>query len=140
MTLTSIRAKMPDAFVMLLVVAVLTGCVALGAPRPVDVSLDRTELTVRLSDNTRCTGPVTAVRGASGQVLVSGSGPLQNCSAPLNYRVAADTDISFLRLAFEEVFGSVGLGDVLEPTAEVVITAPDGRRWTFVSPPELVDE
>jgi hypothetical protein len=46
----------------------------------VEVSLDRSEVTVRLSDMSRCTGPVQAVRGANGQVLVSGAGPLQNCS------------------------------------------------------------
>jgi hypothetical protein len=93
----------------MLAVVTLTGCVGFGEPRPVEVSLDRTDLTVRLSDNSRCTGPVEAVRGTNGQVLVSGAGPLQNCATPLNYRVTADPGLNPLRLVFEEVFGAIGL-------------------------------
>jgi hypothetical protein len=134
MAIRRLRDKLPDAFVMLAVVT-LTGCVAFGTPNPVEVSLDRSEVTVRLSDNSRCTGPVQSTRGANGQVLVSGAGPLQNCPTPLNYRVTADAGLNPLRLVFEEVFGAIGLGDAIAPAAEVEITAPDGRVWVFASPP-----
>jgi hypothetical protein len=134
MAIRRLRDKLPDAFVMLAVVT-LTGCVMIGEPRPVEVSLDRSDVTVRLSDNSRCTGPVQSVRGANGQVLVSGAGPLQNCSTPLSYRVTADAGLNPLRLVFEEVFGAIGLGNAIAPAAEVEITAPDGRTWVFASPP-----
>jgi hypothetical protein len=133
-----LRDKLPDAVVMLAVVT-LTGCVGFGEPRPVEVSLDRTDLTVRLSDMSRCTGPVEAVRGTNGQVLVSGAGPLQNCATPLNYRVTADPGLNPLRLVFEEVFGAIGLGNAIAPAAEVELTAPDGRRWVFASPRASTD-
>ena len=134
-TLIRLREKMPDAVLMLAIVA-LTGCVMTTSPRPVEVSLDRSAVTVRLSDNSRCTGPVAATRGANGQVLVSGSGTLANCPVALGYRVTADAGFDPLRFAFEEVFGAIGLGDAIAPAASVEITAPDGRRWTFASPAE----
>ena len=139
MAMRRLRDKLPDAVIMLAVVTV-TGCVAIGQPRPVEVSLDRTELSVRLSDNTRCTGPVAATRGATGQVLVAGAGELGDCPVPLAYRVTADAGLNPLRLVFEEVFGAIGLGDAIAPAAEVEITAPDGRRWLFASPPEREDD
>jgi hypothetical protein len=135
LSLSRFRDKLPDAVLMLAVVA-LTSCVMAAPPRPVEVSLDRSALTVRLSDNSRCTGPVAATRGANGQVLVSGSGTLANCPVPLGYRVTADAGFNPLRLVFEEVFGAIGFGDAIAPAAEVEITAPDGRRWTFASPAE----
>ncbi len=138
MAIRRLREKLPDAVVMLAVVT-LTGCVSFGEPRPVEVSLDRSEVTVRLSDNSRCTGPVQSARGANGQVLVSGSGLLQNCPTPLNYRVTADAGFNPLRLAFEEVFGAIGLGDAIAPAAEVELTAPDGSRWVFASPADRED-
>jgi hypothetical protein len=82
---------------------------------------------------------VQSVRGANGQVLVSGAGPLQNCSTPLSYRVTADAGLNPLRLVFEEVFGAIGLGNAIAPAAEVEITAPDGRTWVFASPPGGAD-
>jgi hypothetical protein len=100
-----LRDKLPDAVVMLGVVT-LTGCVGFAEPRPVEVSLDRSEVTVRLSDMSRCTGPVAATRGANGQVLVSGAGALRDCPVPLSYRVTADAGLNPLRLVFEEVFGA----------------------------------
>jgi hypothetical protein len=139
MVLRRLREKLPDTVLMMAVVTV-TGCVGLGEPRPVDVALDRTELTVRLSDMSRCTGPVQATRGANGQVLVSGGGTLQDCPVRLSYRVTADAGLNPLRLVFEEVFGTIGLGDAIAPAAEVELTAPDGRRWVFASPPGQSDD
>lgn len=135
MILARLREKLPDAVLMLAVVA-LTGCTMAGGPRPVEVSLDRSEVTVRLSDRSVCTGPVAATRGANGQVLVSGSGVLQGCNAALGYRVTADAGFNPLRLVFEQVFGAIGLSDAIAPAAEVEITAPDGRTWVFASPAE----
>jgi hypothetical protein len=118
----------------------LTGCVGFGEPRPVEVSLDRSEVTVRLSDMSRCTGPVQATRGANGQVLVSGAGALQDCPVPLSYRVTADAGLNPLRLVFEEVFGAIGLGDAIAPAAEVEITAPDGRAGSSPRRPPGPDD
>jgi hypothetical protein len=125
-----LRDKLPDAVLMLGVVT-LTGCVGFAEPRPVEVSLDRSEVTVRLSDMSRCTGPVAATRGANGQVLVSGAGALRDCPVPLSYRVTADAGLNPLRLVFEEIFGAA-----IAPAADVEVTAPDGRSWSFASPPE----
>jgi hypothetical protein len=54
-----------------------------------------------------------------------------DCPVPLSYRVTADAGLNPLRLVFEEVFGAA-----IAPAAEVEITAPDGRSWSFASPPE----
>jgi hypothetical protein len=115
-------------------------CDAFGPPRPVEVSLDRQAVTVRLSDNSRCTGPVRATRAANGQTLVSGAGRLDDCPVPLSYRVTADAGLNPLRLVFEEVFGALGLGNAIAPAAEVEITGADGRSWLFASPPERADD
>jgi hypothetical protein len=87
----------------------------------------------------RCTGPVGghARRQRPGPRL--GCGPLGIAPTPLNYRVTADAGLNPLRLVFEEVFGAIGLGDAIAPAAEVEITAPDGRRWVFASPPNATD-
>jgi hypothetical protein len=92
----------------------------------VEVSLDRSDVTVRLSDMSRCTGPVRQVRGANGQVLVSGAGALQNCSTPLSYRVTADAGLNPLRLVFEEVFGAIGLGNAIAPPRRSRSRRPTG--------------
>jgi hypothetical protein len=96
-----LRDKLPDAVLMLAVVT-LTGCVAFGPPRPVEVSLDRSEVTVRLVRHEPLHGPGAATRGANGQVLVSGAGALRDCPVPLSYRVTADAGLNPLRLVFEE--------------------------------------
>jgi hypothetical protein len=128
-----IRERIPDAFVMLGVVAVLTGC-ALSAPSPVAVSLDRSALEVRLANGETCTGPVSVVPTPQGRTTVSGSGPLTGCSATLGYTVTGETGSNPVRIVLEEVFAALGLPDAIAPRAEVEITAPDGRRWTFASP------
>jgi hypothetical protein len=128
-----IRERIPDAFVMLAVVAVLTGC-AVSAPSPVAVSLDRSALEVRLSNGETCTGPVALVPTPQGRTTVSGSGTLQGCSAALGYTVTGETASNPIRIVLEEVFAAIGLPDAIAPRAEVEITAPDGRRWTFASP------
>jgi hypothetical protein len=130
-----LRAKFPDAFVLALVVAVLTGCVAQEPPRPVEVSLDRSALSVRLSNGEVCTGPVGLVPTPQGRTTVSGAGMLQGCGAALAYSVRGETGSNPLRIVLEEVFTALGLPDALAPVASVEITAPDGRRWTFASPP-----
>jgi hypothetical protein len=69
---------------------------------------------------------VQSVRGANGQVLVSGAGPLQNCSTPLSYRVTADAGLNPLRLVFEEVFGAIGLGNAIAPARRSRSRRPTG--------------
>lgn len=128
-----LREKMSDALLLLAVVALLTGC-ATQAPRPVAVSLDRQALDVRLADGRTCTGPVDAVP-LGRTVTVSGAGALQGCGADLTYRVTGETGTNPVRLALEEVFTAIGLPDAIAPRAGVEIAAPDGRSWTFASPP-----
>jgi hypothetical protein len=129
-----LRDKVPDIVVMSAVVALLTGC-AVSPPRPVEVSLDRTSLEVRLSNGETCVGPVSATRsGSGGGAAVSGAGQLGGCSVALGYRVTADTGLNPVRLVLEEVFAAIGLPDAIAPAADVEITAPDGRRWLFPSP------
>lgn len=128
----TIRDKIPDAFVLSLVV-ILTGCAALGPPQPVEVSLDRTEVSVRLSDGTRCTGPVDAVATRSG-TAVSGMGQLRDCTVPLAYRVEADLGANPVRVVLEEVFTAIGLENAVAPSARITLSAPDGRTWSFASP------
>jgi hypothetical protein len=130
-----VRERFSDVFVMFVVVALLTGCAA-APPRPVDVALDRSALTVELSNGETCTGPVRAVPAASGRTTVSGTGRLQGCSAAFDYRVTGDTATNPLRLVLEEVFTAIGLPDAIAPAADVEISAPDGRSWRYASPPE----
>ncbi|MDG4647470.1 hypothetical protein P6F26_03355 [Roseibacterium sp. SDUM158017] len=132
--LIRLREKFPDAFVLIVVVAVLTGC-ATAPPRPVEVSLDRSTLEVRLSNGETCTGPVAVVPASNGRTTVSGEGRLGGCAAALDYRVEGETGTNPLRVVMEEVFTALGLPDAVAPDARVEITAPDGRAWTFASPP-----
>jgi hypothetical protein len=131
-----IRDKLPDAFVLSLVV-VVTGC-AVQAPRPVEVSLDRSALAMRLSDGSRCTAPVTPVPGRY-STTVAGAGTFADCAAPFRYTVTGDPGTNPLRFVLEEAFTAIGLPDAIAPRATVEIAAPDGRSWTFASPPEPDD-
>jgi hypothetical protein len=132
-----IRDKLPDAFVLSLVV-VVTGCAA-ETPRPVEVSLDRRMLEMRLSDGSRCTAPVTPVQGRFG-TTVTGAGTFAGCAVPYGYTVTGDPGTNPLRFVLEEAFTAIGLPGAIAPIADVEIAAPDGRRWRFVSPPERDDD
>ena len=127
-----IRDKLPDAFVLSLVV-VLTGCAA-TEPRPVEVSLDRRTLDLRLSDGSRCTAPVTPVPVEPRGTTVRGTGTFAACARPFAYTVTGDPGTNPLRLVLEEAFTAIGLPDAIAPRATVEITAPDGGRWVYAAP------
>jgi hypothetical protein len=133
------RARISDIVLMLVLVLLLTGC-ATSPSRPVEVSLDRTSLQVRMSNGETCIGPVRAVPAGPNRTTVSGDGRLQGCSAAYGYRVTGDTATNPVRFVLEEVFTAIGLPNVIAPAAEVEITAPDGRSWRFASPPEREDD
>jgi hypothetical protein len=67
---------------------------------------------------------------------VTGVGTFADCAVPFSYTVTGDLSTNPVRFVLEEVFTAIGLPDAVAPLAEVEIAAPDGRRWTFVSPPE----
>ncbi|MFW5641289.1 MAG: hypothetical protein ACOCY0_00855 [Roseicyclus sp.] len=129
--------KLPDAFVLSLVV-VVSGCASAAPPRPVEVSLDRSALEMRLSDARICAAPVTAVPGRY-TTTVTGTGDFPACPG-FAYTVTGDPGTNPLRFVLEEGLAALGLPDGIAPMATVEIAAPDGRTWTFASPPGTDDD
>jgi hypothetical protein len=131
-----LRDKISDAALLTAMVVLLTGC-ALQAPppRPVEVSLDRSTLALRLADGARCTAPVSGIAGRF-STTVTGAGTFADCPVPYAYTVTGDPGTNPLRFVLEEGFTVLGLAEAIAPRATVEIAAPDGRRWRFVSPPE----
>lgn len=107
--------------VLIAAVAALAGCAQPGAPRPVEARLTATDLVVRMSDGTRCDAPWAA-----------GQGRMERCG--LDWRVIPDSRTNPLRYIFVDVFQTIGLGSVIVPMADVVLTGADGRAYGFAFP------
>lgn len=112
-----------------LTLAALAAC-ATGPATPTDVSLDRSLLTVAMSDASTCRGPAPAQGAETGW-----SGTLTGCPWPYAYTVEIDPRTNPLRFVLEEVFGD----SIIAPVATVTITDATGRARTFQSP-EPVEE
>jgi opacity protein-like surface antigen len=111
----------------LILAAALAGCAA-SAPRPVEVTLDRTLLEVRLSNGQTCLGP------APDAVDAGWSGTLQGCAVAWPYTVDIDTRTNPVRFVLQEIFTAIGLADALAPVATVTLTDDAGRLRRFASP------
>lgn len=107
---------------------VLMGCAAVTAPQPQGAALSDQVLTVNLSDGSRC----TADWRASG-----GQGQLEGCAAPLSYQVSEVANPNILRKLWVQLVEALGADGIAPPMADVVLTAPDGRFWRYVSPPPV---
>jgi len=112
-------------FLPLLVVA---ACSLVQAPRPAQVSLSETNLSVRMGNGEICEGPRPA--GAEG----GWSGRLQGCSAAYDYNIAMEPGTNPLRMVLDEIRGAVGLQGTSVPVATVTISDSDGRAYVFATP------
>ena len=112
-------------FLPLLVVA---ACGLVQAPRPAQVSLSETNLTVRMGNGEICEGPRPA--GATG----GWSGRLQGCSAAYDYNIEMDPGTNPLRMVFDEIRGAVGLQGTSVPVAMITISDGSGRDYIYATP------
>lgn len=107
---------------------VLMGCAAMPAPEPQGAVLSDKVLTVTLTDGGRCSADW---RAAGGQ------GQMQGCAVPLSYQVAEVANPNILRQLWVQLVEALGADGIAPPMADVVLTAPDGRTWRYVSPPPV---
>ena len=109
----------------------LGACTSFGAPRPADVTLSQTHLTVRMSNGERCIGPRPA--GEAG----GWSGRFTDCSARYDYNVAIQPGANPVRMVFSEALTALGLQSALVPAADVTISDGSGRTWRYVTPERI---
>ncbi len=102
----------------------LAACLPAG-PVPQAARLSASDLTVTLSDASRCTA---AWAGAP-------EGTFPTCP-DLSYRVAVVERPNLLRQLFDGVTGALQAEGVLAPMAEVTVTRA-ADTWRFVSPPAV---
>jgi len=108
----------------------LLGACATGPATPTRVSLDRSLLTVTMSDATTCRGPAPAQGAETGW-----SGTLTGCAWAYPYTVEIDPRTNPIRFVLEEVFGD----SIIAPVATVTITDATGRDRVFQSPQPVED-
>ena len=113
---------------LLLPVLVLAACAFPQAPRPAQVTLSETNLSVRLANGETCQGPRPA--GMTG----GWSGTLQGCSAAYDYMIAMEPGTNPLRMVFDEIRGAVGLQGTSVPLATITISDGGGRDYVYATP------
>jgi hypothetical protein len=113
----------------LLILAALGAC-AIGPATPSRVTLDRSLLSVAMSDGSTCLGPAPAQGAETGW-----SGRLAECRWGYAYAVEIDPRTNPVRFVLEEIFGDRIIG----PIATVTITDATGRTRVFQTPERVED-
>jgi hypothetical protein len=121
---------MRRTFARILILSALGAC-AIGPAMPSRVTLDRSLLTVAMSDGSTCRGPAPAQGAETGW-----SGMLTGCPWAYAYGVEIDPRTNPVRFIFEEIFGDRLIG----PLATVTITDGTGRARVFQSPEPFMDD
>ena len=115
--------------VWVLALVALSGCAMIrhADPVPVEARLWADRVDVRFSNARTCVG------GWAGQ----SQSPLGGCPEGWRVAVMPEEGTNPARVVVGAVLEALTLGDLLAPPASVTVTGPDGRTWSFVSPPPV---
>lgn len=108
-------------FSAILIIPLVSACAQMTNPVPQAARLSAERLSVVLTDGTRCSAPIEAVR-------------LEKCGAGYDVAIDLTENPNFLRQLAEAAFGVLGNEGLLAPMGQVVLTDARGRSYRFVSP------
>jgi hypothetical protein len=108
-------------FPAVMILPLISACVQMAAPVPQEARLSASRLSVVLTDGTKCSASIEAVR-------------LDRCGKGYDVVIDLVEKPNFLRQLAERAFGALGAEGNLAPMGKVVLTDAAGRSYRFVSP------